>query len=1223
VHHDVIIDQQLARTRRRVKFVDLSVTLMVLVGGVILYALAIVLVDHWVLELSTLGRITALVLLLVGAGFYCVRAVFPLVLRHINPSFAARAIEQSNPSLKNSLINFLMFRREPTPTGRLVYRALQQRAALDLRNVNVDLAVDKSRLIHVGYLVSALMILFAAYTILSPKDVFQTIRRISLPWADISRPTRVTIDEVQPGDGNPILGSQVEISARVRGVGTDDEVRLFYTTIDNQTVDRQVPMQLAGTGTRYSCTIPGGPAGIQQSLSYHIEAGDATSPEFLLTMMQTPSIVVQKIVYDYPNYMDTPSHTTEGEGEIRGVEGTTVTIHAKANHPIKDAAIKFDPQDNAPAFRMESDGTTARYRFQLRWNDARNAAQYTSYQLEFEPELADAARNASHQARPAVHKILVTPDLSPEISILSPRRKVTDVAVNGQQRIEIRALDPDFGLTDLTLQIRSDGQDDATIPFPLKPQERRGQVVRVYEFRPAELGYEPGDKATFWAEAIDNCFDPNLARTADYTLNILPPDERQRSGTEKSDSPGVGENQEDNQSTAPDGAAQGNSQNDSATSDEMQNQDQTSSPQSSSQEQGEQGDQQAGGGDSSAGESQEAGESGDSSSNQQQSAASGEQTEGSQTGEGGQQEAGDSGGESGSQPDNGSAGSAGNQAGSSSGASGESASQSMPPSDGSSDAGSGGNDSQTGPSQGGSGQAGETADPAAAGSQNQREEPLHDGEAIERVLEHMRKSGQNDSDAQTGDQGQSADPQPSNSNSNPGGQNTQPNQQNGDNGGDQSQQDGTAGDSAGDPRPGDSQPEPMPGGAQADQDPQGRKPATTDTPSDSPGKQPRHLGDGQNPTPQQGGGEKLATPEQPEAAEGAETSANDTPQPGEKNSGVGDEGDAGAGRPSANETGSTESQKLNRDRDKPSRPQNQESSDNEAQSPSQSRKQSDSTGDQGGDESGGGEQGGGQSADQAGRDSPGSNTSSDQGNTGSPESGEGETADRGGDKQRSPDQTGSSGRDAGEGSQSRSAPGQQPTPDGAMPKPPQDDFDPDQVESPNAQQQQDPNNRTPGGMSSGNPDGGGIPSDAVNIPSQSQTPLLEGDAANLDYARKATDMVLEHLKDQQQQPDPELLKSLGWTGDELQAFINRWENMKRNAQEHGGEAGEELDDALRSLGLRRTGPGPRAANANNDQLRGMQDGGNRSRPPSDILEKFNAYRKGAARGQRPGSGYAQ
>ena len=48
----------------------------------------------------------------------------------------------------------------------------------------VEATVDRSRLIRAGYVLCAVMALFAAYKIFSPKDPFQTIARVALPWAD-------------------------------------------------------------------------------------------------------------------------------------------------------------------------------------------------------------------------------------------------------------------------------------------------------------------------------------------------------------------------------------------------------------------------------------------------------------------------------------------------------------------------------------------------------------------------------------------------------------------------------------------------------------------------------------------------------------------------------------------------------------------------------------------------------------------------------------------------------------------------------------------------------------------------------------------------------------------------------------------------------------------------------------------------------------------------------
>ena len=353
LQHDQFIEQQLARTRRRVKWVDLGSLAMGLVGGIIAYLMIVVLIDHWVTGLSGLGRFVALLGLLLGATYYVAAFLVPPFLRRINPAYAARAIEQSDPSLKNSLINFLMFRRDATPTNRLVYQALRHRAATDLRDVNIDLAVDRTKLIRVGYVVVALMVLFAVYTIVSPKDVFQTVRRVAAPWAHIARPSRVSISDVRVGAleqplDTPVelvFGDQPTISARIQGVRAEESVTLYYSTLDRQTVDRAVQMEPGDAEQRFECQIPPkeDKSGLQQNVEYSIRAGDAELTGLKLLVSPTPTIVVEEISYDCPAYTRLKREPVKNNGEISGLEGTRVTIRARANHPIKSARIEFNP----------------------------------------------------------------------------------------------------------------------------------------------------------------------------------------------------------------------------------------------------------------------------------------------------------------------------------------------------------------------------------------------------------------------------------------------------------------------------------------------------------------------------------------------------------------------------------------------------------------------------------------------------------------------------------------------------------------------------------------------------------------------------------------------------------------------------------------------------------------------------------------------------------------
>ena len=141
--------------------------------------------------------------------------------------------------------------------------------------------------------------------------------------------------------------------------------------------------------------------------------------------------------------------------------------------------------------------------------------------------------------------------------------------------------------------------------------------------------------------------------------------------------------------------------------------------------------------------------------------------------------------------------------------------------------------------------------------------------------------------------------------------------------------------------------------------------------------------------------------------------------------------------------------------------------------------------------------------------------------------------------------------------------------------------------------------------------GGGVPGEGELQPSaEKPAEVADTEAENLEYAKKSTDLALKYLKDQKDNPDPELLKRLGWTKDDLDAFVRRWEALKSSAKE-GGDTQAELDDAYRSLGLRPAQDKRRRAAAGDDAARSLHDAGARSEPPPGYSEQYKAFRKRA------------
>ncbi len=125
------------------------------------------------------------------------------------------------------------------------------------------------------------------------------------------------------------------------------------------------------------------------------------------------------------------------------------------------------------------------------------------------------------------------------------------------------------------------------------------------------------------------------------------------------------------------------------------------------------------------------------------------------------------------------------------------------------------------------------------------------------------------------------------------------------------------------------------------------------------------------------------------------------------------------------------------------------------------------------------------------------------------------------------------------------------------------------------------------------------------------------DDPNLQYAKKATGLALEHLKQAMKngKEGDQLLKDLGWTREEAQQFIDRQEARLRAAAKANpnDEARQKAEDALRSLGLRPAQTDRSGNGLTSDAERGMSTGRHTS-PPPEYIEQYKAFSQGVNQG---------
>lgn len=1154
-----LVDEQIRRTRRSLKSVDFFSGVLTLVIGVLLFLLFVSVMEHWVIPggWNAFGRTALFITMLAGIGWYSWRTFWPLVSQTINPAYAAQLIEQNSPSLKNSLLNFLLLRNRRQQLSQKVYQAIEEQAAQGLSRVSVDSAVDRSVLLRLGYVLAAVVAICAAYRVFSPKNLTTSMERVLLPWTNIAAPSRVEILKVTPGDTEIARGESLEVAAEVLGLRADETVRVRYSTLDKQATDREVTLTGVEDTPRFQGRLPdrfsagsnsadGSGGGIQQDLEYWVEAGDAKSEKFRVKVFARPTLVVEKVRYQFPRYTGLPPREVVGTGDVSALEGTQVSIYALANHDIASAQVDFNA-DGRHDLPMSAEKMNATAQFTLALQEDRRTPKYDSYVLQYK------TTNGRSSSLPPKYSIDVTPDYAPEVKIIAPVDEEgnlveqLDVPIDSPFTVEVEARDPDFALKNVVLLGEVGGAE--VVKHDLLTKEQTGKFVGRMTATPKELDLKVGDEMDYSVAAVDNREpEPNITRTEKLRIRVVGPpqfgerpqgQQQQGDGQQGGDSGEGGQGQEGMQGPGEaGGSGEGGEQQGEAGA--------------KGGEQGKQGEsagEQQGQGGQAGGANQEQGD-------QQNQSPSGS---GEQNGQQGKSAAGDGEQQQGEQADNQSGEQQGQQQ---PGASGEGGEQ---------------NSGQQQPQEGG----GEQGKVSAEGDQ--------DGDAFEKMTEHFAEQ-----DAESKGQGQS---------SKSGGQTEQTESQN--------KNESGQGDGEGSP---EDQQATAEGGQNQDQGIDGAQEGEESAGSGAEG-QPNEQREEQQSDAEHGDqGDQQEAPGGKMSTEQGEQGAGNNP--GENEGSM----DTDSGRKSRNKTdeGSPES----------------EMNDEEAPGQSNSQQENDSKGSQGGDQSGGGQEGAGQQADAEGTGAAGENTAADDGAGQAAEQGAGENSSQPGQQGESSKPTGESSESKpGEGSKQSDQPGgnkaggeqagqssegdeQQAQPEGASGNQPK----PGEASSQDGEQQPPPNEQPQGTEESGPPNGQpGAPSPTGGTGGNPTSPpppgeLEPGDAANLDYAQKQTDLVLDRLEEQlkQQDVDKKLLEKLGWTEAELRQFVERWKSLKAEAEAAPGEeTKQQLDNALRSLGLnpnRRTGY---QSNITKEKLRQLQDS-YRGQIPLEYADQVRAYIKGTA-----------
>jgi hypothetical protein len=1134
------IDRQLQRAMTQVRIVDLVGGFLVWGSLTLGFLLLLAITDAWIVSLSVTARLFALILIVGLSSLYLVRSLWPLVTRRINPMYAAKMLEEGQPGLKNSLINFLSFRDTPTSARQRILEAMANKAAIDLSGLSIEGTIDRAKLIRFGYLLAGLIAICAGYMIFSPKSPLTTMARIVAPLADVPPPARVEIQEVLPGEIELTFGESVEVTAEVSGLGASEVVELIYTTEDRQHVDQTIPMIWDPERGLFSAELLTGVSGIEHALVYYVRAGDAHSRQFSVALRQSPTASVEQITVVPPPYTGLPIRE-QTQGDVEGVEGTVVEIQGKSNFPLKTAVLELLRSDDGSKDRSDPDRKASKRiklrvqgeqfmgRFHLELAEDRVTPLYSDFRIALLTEDQETNPNPSH------YRISVFPDMAPEIEWLLPTEDTVELPVNGRLGIETRAIDRDFSIQRVELLVDHKGATIVGEELLDSSRRKDDQHLGKYNLIPESLGLQPGDTLILHAVAEDNRCDPqsglpspNRSRTSNITVRITGSDPK-ASNQGGPTSGGSSSNSETGESGSGSDSSTGQAGESQESNSEQGMNDQSGDPESSqgssggqtessSEPEGEEGMQESEqpmGVSGSGTSSNSQGSQGDSAGNQTSSSGGNSETENQEStpnGSGGQDGTGEdsSGGQTSSGGSNSAANSQEDQTGSS-------------------------ELSSDGSAEGSESSAGQSGDEASgseenAGLDSNRSETSgedsgtgdqpHEGEVFEKILEKLKSQTQNSGDS-ADDTGETTEPT----------------------------NDGNSGDLS---------------------NPQGSP--QTDTPSgqSNDGSSTRDMNSGGQGDSEEGGSDPSTgqSTSNPKPASG--TSSGSTP-----------ENQAGTQEGGFNAESSSDSSSGGNNAD------SQDSSSGDSGSETGNRLPTENP-----------QISSGQSSDSEGSTGETSAESDGQSGSESSETGKPSAEPSSNPAGRTGDQSSGAENNSEPSSESNSADENAAGAEG---------------QSGNASSSQSRKNSNP--KSPGEEGTPGQSSREGNRGGMSEGELPEGEKANLEYSRQATDLVLEYLRDQADKPDADLLSDLNWTEQDLQEFLSRWDAMRDAAGSGSDEAKKRLDSRIRSLGLMPEGAKSNRVQVQQDNLTGVVQDGVKSSPPPEFAEKFRLFLKGAAQAE--------
>jgi len=313
--------------------------------------------------------------------------------------------------------------------------------------------------------------------------------------------------EVYPGDVRLCRGDTLKIEAKVRLVTAR---KLPSNVIVNEKYENErefekhnVAQSAAG---KYYFQLPN----VRSSMTYFVSAGEQSSVEYSVKVVDLPLVQNLNITLVYPSYTGkAPETLQENIGDFTALTGTRAEVTLHANKDLNSTWISLgdSTRKNLVVSRANATGAFT----------VNKTASYSLRLLD-----TDSLQNRD----PIIYTAQAVEDEFPTCDIVYPGKDV-DLSRDMQLPLRIRIGD-DYGFTKLVLEYKltkskyvQPDKDYHSVEIPLETKSAGGQEI-AYTWDLTSMDLVPEDVISYHAKVFDNdmVHGPKATASAEYQLRL-------------------------------------------------------------------------------------------------------------------------------------------------------------------------------------------------------------------------------------------------------------------------------------------------------------------------------------------------------------------------------------------------------------------------------------------------------------------------------------------------------------------------------------------------------------------------------------------------------------------------------------------------------------------------------------------------------------------------------